>query len=63
MHIAFGGSLIENERQRTYAFGDQPHRAIDDGVARIAFARERGVIAGRPARPPAALERNETGRA
>jgi hypothetical protein len=40
--------FLEDKRQRADVFGDQPHRAINDGVARIAFARKRGIVARRP---------------
>lgn len=33
-------------------FGDQPHAAIGDGVARIALARKHAGVSGRPHRPP-----------
>jgi hypothetical protein len=59
MGIALVGAFIKNEGQRTNAFGDQPHRAVDDGVSRIALARKRGVIARRPARPSSVIERDQ----
>jgi len=48
MVVALVRTFVEDKRQRADVFGDQPHRAINDGVARIAFARKRGIVARRP---------------
>ena len=45
-----GGAAIDEPRHRRGGLGDQPHRAVDDRVAHIALARQRGVVGARPAR-------------
>ena len=37
--VELGRALVEHERQRADAFGDQPHRAMHDGVLPEALAR------------------------
>src|SRR5215471_209356 len=63
MCVALGRTFIEHEAESTDAFRDHPYRPIDDGIARIALARERGIVAGRPAWAPSAFHRDQTGRA
>ncbi len=56
VRIPLGGPVIENETQRSDAFGDHPHRPVDDGIASVAFPRKRRIAARSPARAPTVLE-------
>jgi hypothetical protein len=59
MTIARLGPLLHQEGAAADILGDQLHGAVDDRVLHIALARERCVIARRPARPPGGLKRNQ----
>jgi hypothetical protein len=61
MLVKLGGALVQHERQPADALGGEPHRAMHDGVAAIAFARQRRIVARRPARPPAVLDGDQAG--
>jgi len=59
MIVELGGAVIEQERHRGGALGDQPHAAIDHGVGEHAFAGQTRVIARAPACRTAERERDE----
>ena len=52
-------ALVDEIVRRRDVLGDELDRAMHDGVADIALARQRRVVARRPARAPAALELDE----
>ena len=56
MAVALGLALIEQQRHRGGVLRDQLHRAMHDGVLQIALARQRRIVARRPARAPAGFE-------
>jgi hypothetical protein len=58
-HRCLAGAILARglERRRGDRFRDQPHTAMRDGVASIAFGGEGGVAARAPARPRPESER------
>jgi len=58
--LDLGHAVIEQPGDRRSGFGDQPHRAVDDRVPHEPFARQRGIVAARPARLGLRLEGDET---
>jgi hypothetical protein len=61
--VALERALIEHISAGGGVLGDELHRAMHDRVADIALARERRIVARRPARPSAVLERDQPRRA
>jgi hypothetical protein len=59
MRIALHRALVDQEVRRRDVLGDQLDRPVHDGVADVALARQRRVIARRPAGAAAAFELDE----
>ena len=59
MRIERARAVSEHQRQTGDGFRDQPHAAIDHRVFLIALARERRIVARRPARPAFGKQRHK----
>ena len=59
MRIVLARILMQQERNRADALGDQPHRAVHHRVLGVAFPRQRRIVARRPPRASAALQRDQ----